>query len=125
MKHIPAFIARFTPPGTRVHRARFRCFCGNEFEAIERNVKVGRKTSCGCLFPHKTAAKRHSFPSPDLAEKLVRMATSRRTQVEISVELGMAQSTVGRLMRRFGIPALSRSEGRLASMARRNGEARQ
>lgn len=36
-------------PGTRPVRALFRCFCGNEFEALLTNVRQGRTKSCGCL----------------------------------------------------------------------------
>lgn len=36
-------------PGTRPARAKFRCFCGTEFEALLNNVTQGRTKSCGCL----------------------------------------------------------------------------
>jgi hypothetical protein len=36
-------------PKTRPVKARFRCFCGTEFEALLTNVQQGKTKSCGCL----------------------------------------------------------------------------
>jgi hypothetical protein len=37
-----------SPSGRKHRKALFRCYCGNEFEAIIAHVKNGNTKSCGC-----------------------------------------------------------------------------
>jgi hypothetical protein len=36
------------PSGHKARKALFRCYCGNEFETMIRDVKRGNTKSCGC-----------------------------------------------------------------------------
>ena len=40
-------------PSRDTRKARFRCYCGNEFEAIISHIKNSNTTSCGCYFTKK------------------------------------------------------------------------
>lgn len=43
------FIKRVSPKGTKKHKARYRCRCGNETVLDVYDAKSGHTRSCGCL----------------------------------------------------------------------------
>ncbi len=68
-----------------------------------------------------TIRHRHppSIPTPAMYRTFADMAAARCTQHEIAAEIGVTQATIMRWHRRFGVPTMSRAEGRAASLARR------
>lgn len=49
---------KLSPKGKKQFRARWRCNCGNEFEALIHHVRHSRTKSCGCLQKEITSAIR-------------------------------------------------------------------
>lgn len=59
-----------------------------------------------------------SIPTPAMFSTLERMAREKRTQHEIAGELRVAQGTIGRWLKRYGLPSMTRAEGRATSVGR-------
>lgn len=112
---LPLPIVRAGSMGAGSNRKHvFRCPCGAEFEAYLHNVREFKTRSCGCVRRRPD----RNFPTAAQLQILREMATDRRTQHEIAGAIGVVQSTVGKLFKRYGIAPMTRTEGRAASMAR-------
>lgn len=57
-------------------------------------------------------------PTPFLIETIRQLSAQKLTRDEIATRIGVSVSSVARWQRQYGIPAMSRSEGRMASRSR-------
>lgn len=51
---MPIWIERVTPRGTRTHKSRWKCECGETFVASDNNVTRGHTASCGCKYANRS-----------------------------------------------------------------------
>ena len=51
-----------TPKGQKVRKAKFKCYCGEEFEQQIQHVKTGHAKSCGCYRSELGAERLRSLP---------------------------------------------------------------
>jgi len=70
------------------------------------------------MIPLRTRRHPPTPKSDYLIEKIRQLCAQKITQSEISVQLGIGQRTVARWRIEHGIEGMSRSEGRMVSMAR-------